>query len=162
MIHNSLFNPRFGRGLAPALVFNPDRVASMRPARTGPGPSPDVDGDNIFMDVMTLTTTPAAQKRAEMHQGYIALHLLISGEERIEYGLAGDGHREQPHAENSDLLLLDIKRHPQTLHMTHGMFAIFSKWSRTKPAACGSGRSTSRSGGEDPSPPAAVTLRQRP
>ena len=43
----------------------------MRPARTGPGHHP-IDGDNIFMDVMTLTTTPAAQKRAEMHQEYIA------------------------------------------------------------------------------------------
>jgi len=124
VIHNSLFNPRFGRGLAPALVSTLTELRRCDLPELALGHHP-IDGDNIFMDVMTLTTAPAAEKRAEMHQEYIALHLLISGEERIEYGLAGNGHREHPHAENSDLLLLDIKRHPQTLHMTHGMFAIF-------------------------------------
>ena len=86
MIHNSLFNPRFGRGLAPALVSTLTELRRCDLPELALGHHP-IDGDNIFMDVMTLTTVPAA--------------------------------------ENSDLLLLDIKRHPQTLHMTHGMFAIF-------------------------------------
>lgn len=161
MIHNSLFNPRFGRGLAPALVSTLTELRRCDLPELAPGHHP-IDGDNIFMDVMTLTTTPAAQKRAEMHQEYIALHLLISGEERIEYGLAGDGHREQPHAENSDLLLLDIKRHPQTLHMTHGMFAIFPNGAAQNRLPVAAAAAHQESGGEDPSPPAAVTLRQRP
>lgn len=135
--------PRFGRGLAPALVSTLTELRRCDLPELAPGRHP-IDGDSIFMDVMTLTTVAAAEKQAEMQQEYITLHLLISGEERIEYGLAGDGHREHPHAENGDLLLLDIKRHPQTLHMTHGMFAIFSRWSHTKPAACGSSRSKLR------------------
>lgn len=124
MIHNSLFNPRFGRGLAPALISTLTELRQCNLPELASGRHP-IDGDTIFMDVMTLTTTPAAEKRAEMHREYIALHLLISGEERIEYGLAGSGHREQLHDDHRDMLLLDIKRHPQTLHMTHGMFAIF-------------------------------------
>ncbi len=75
MIHNSLFNPRFGRGLAPALVSTLTELRRCDLPELALGHHP-IDGDNIFMDVMTLTTAPAAEKRAEMHQEYIALHLL--------------------------------------------------------------------------------------
>ncbi|MGO4743701.1 N-acetylneuraminate anomerase [Serratia quinivorans] len=124
MIYNTLFNPRYGRGLSPILIETLTTLRQYDLAELAQGRH-ELKGEKIFMDVMTLTTGLAESKRAELHQEYAVIHLLLSGEERMDYGLPGDWQSELPYDEVQDLQLLDIKRHRQTLAMFPGMYAIF-------------------------------------
>lgn len=124
MIYNTLFNPRYGRGLSPILVETLTAVRQYDLAELALGRH-EINGEKIFMEVMTLTTGLAETRRAELHQEYAVIHLLLSGEERIDYGLPGDWQSELPYDELHDVQLLEIKRHRQTLAMFPGMYAIF-------------------------------------
>lgn len=90
VIYNTLFNPRYGRGLSPTLVETLTAVRQYDLAELAQGRH-EIKGEKIFMDVMTLTTGLAETRRAELHQEYAAIHLLLGGEERIDYGLPGIG-----------------------------------------------------------------------
>jgi YhcH/YjgK/YiaL family protein len=124
VIYNTLFNPRYGRGLSPTLVETITAVRQYDLAKLAQGRH-EIKGEKIFMDVMTLTTGLAETRRAELHQEYAAIHLLLGGEERIDYGLPGDWQSELPYDDARDVQLLDIIRHRQTLAMFPGMYAIF-------------------------------------
>ena len=58
MIYGSLFNPRFGRGLSPALanILNTVRQYDLPNLPLG---RHEIDGDRVFMNVMELMTEPA-------------------------------------------------------------------------------------------------------
>ncbi|MGX8701244.1 YhcH/YjgK/YiaL family protein [Caproiciproducens sp.] len=47
-----------------------------------------IDGDNVYVNVISATTREAAQDRCEFHERYIDLHIDISGEEKIEVSLS--------------------------------------------------------------------------
>jgi len=124
VIYNTLFNPRYGRGLSPILIEILTTLRQYDLPELALGRH-EIDGEKIFMDVMMLTTGLAETRRAELHQEYADIHLLISGEERIDYSMPGDWQSELPYDEVQDLQLLDIHRHRQTLTMFPGMYAIF-------------------------------------
>lgn len=124
MIYNTLFNPRYGRGLSPILIETLTRLRQYDLPELAQGRH-EIKGEKIVMDVMTLTTGLAEAQHAALHQEYAVIHLLLSGEERIDYSVAGDWQNELPYDEVRDIQLLDIKRHCQTLAMSPGMYAIF-------------------------------------
>lgn len=124
MIYNTLFNPRYGRGMSPILVKALTTLRQYDLPELALGRH-EIDGEQLFMEVMSLTTGPAQSRRAELHREYAAIHLLISGEEHIDYGLPGGWQSDHPYDDKQDLQLLDISRHRQTLHMFPGMYAIF-------------------------------------
>lgn len=133
VIHNSLFNPRYGRGLSPALAKTLTTLRQYDLPELASGPH-QIDGDCIFMDVMTLMTGSEEEKFAELHQEYVTLHLLISGEERIDYGLPGEWYSEIPYDVLNDVQRLDNHRLAQSLYLTHGTFVIVSQM---EPYKCG-------------------------
>lgn len=45
----------------------------------------DIDGDRVFASVQECTTAPARDCPFENHAKYIDVHLVISGEERIDF-----------------------------------------------------------------------------
>ncbi|WP_265556344.1 YhcH/YjgK/YiaL family protein [Serratia grimesii] len=124
MIYNTLFNPRYGRGLSPVLIKT---LTALRqydlPALTLG--RHDIEGDKIFMDVMTLTTGLAETQHAKLHHNYADIHLLISGEERIDYGMPGDWQSELPYDDAQDTHRVSISHHRQTLAMFPGAYALF-------------------------------------
>jgi YhcH/YjgK/YiaL family protein len=124
VIYNTLFNPRYGRGLSPILNETLTALRQYDLPELAVGRH-EIDGEKIFMEVMMLTTGPTETRRAKLHQEYAEIHLLISGEERIDYGMLGDWQSELPYDEARDLQPLDIIRHRQTLTMFPGMYAIF-------------------------------------
>ncbi|VXC63450.1 MULTISPECIES: N-acetylneuraminate anomerase [unclassified Serratia (in: enterobacteria)] len=132
MIYGSLYNPRFGRGLSPALanILNTVRQYDLPGLALG---RHEIDGDRVFMNVMELVTEPAESKRAEIHQEYLDIQILIGGEERIDYGLPGSWDSDDPYDASKDLQMLDIKRSPQTLNLTPGMYVIFFPLEPHKP-----------------------------
>ncbi|WP_025122936.1 MULTISPECIES: N-acetylneuraminate anomerase [unclassified Serratia (in: enterobacteria)] len=132
MIFGSLYNPRFGRGLSPALanILNTVRQYDLPGLPLG---RHEIDGDRVFMNVMELMTEPAESKRAELHQEYLDIQILIGGEERIDFGLPDSWESSDHYDESKDLQWLDIKRNPQTLNLTPGMYAIFFPLEPHKP-----------------------------
>ncbi|MBI3311728.1 MAG: YhcH/YjgK/YiaL family protein, partial [Serratia liquefaciens] len=78
MIYNTLFNPRYGRGLSPILIETLTTLRQYDLVELAQGRH-ELKGEKIFMDVMTLTTGLAESKRAELHQEYAVIHLLLSG-----------------------------------------------------------------------------------
>lgn len=125
MIYNTLFNPRYGRGLSPVLIETLTTLRQYDLPALALGHH-DIDGDQIFMEVLTLTTGLAETQHAKLHHEYADIHLLISGEERIDYGMPGDWQSEFPYDEAQDTQRVDIKRHCQTLAMFPGAYALFS------------------------------------
>ncbi|CAI1509120.1 uncharacterized protein, YhcH/YjgK/YiaL family [Serratia grimesii] len=124
MIYNTLFNPRYGRGLSPVLIETLTTLRQYDLPALALGHH-DIDGDQIFMEVLTLTTGLAETQHAKLHHEYADIHLLISGEERIDYGMPGDWQSEFPYGEAQDTQRVDIKRHCQTLAMFPGAYALF-------------------------------------
>ncbi|AOV97933.1 hypothetical protein A9798_13905 [Edwardsiella hoshinae] len=96
-----------------------------------------LDGERIYMNVMTLTPQAAADKQGELHRDYLDLQLLMQGEERIDFALAGQARDCQPYQTEGDYQLCDTLTHPQSLYLTPGMFAIFLPGEPHKPGCLG-------------------------
>ena len=75
-------------GLHPALQDALTLALAARPQEKAPGRY-ELQGDNIFMNVMTFNTQSPVEKKAELHEQYIDIQLLLNGEERILFGMAG-------------------------------------------------------------------------
>ncbi|SQI20032.1 Putative sugar isomerase involved in processing of exogenous sialic acid [Salmonella enterica subsp. arizonae] len=73
-------------GLHPRLLDALTLALTARPQEKAPGRY-ELQGDNIFMNVMQLTTQMPAEKKAELHEQYIDIQLLLTGAERIAFGM---------------------------------------------------------------------------
>lgn len=75
-------------GLPEALVNALTLAVAARPQGKAPGHY-ELQGEEVFMNVMQFATQPPEQKKAELHEQYIDIQLLLTGEERILFGVAG-------------------------------------------------------------------------
>ncbi|MGB7803323.1 N-acetylneuraminate anomerase [Buttiauxella sp.] len=107
-----------------ALALHPETLAAGRH---------EIDGDVIFMNVMTFETAEPQSKRYEQHREYLDIQLLLSGQERIDFGPKGAAIEPDTYHEDDDYLLCDTVTPCQTLHMLPGMFAIFLPGEPHKP-----------------------------
>lgn len=86
----------------------------------------DIDGDNIFVNVMAFDTACADSKLHEVHREYLDIQYLITGEERIGFALANDGHTvDKPYDADNDYWLAGPLDTESEVVMVPGMFAIF-------------------------------------
>ena len=65
-------------GLHPALQDALTLALAARPQEKAPGRY-ELQGDNIFMNVMTFNTQSPVEKKAELHEQYIDIQLLLNG-----------------------------------------------------------------------------------
>jgi YhcH/YjgK/YiaL family protein len=85
------------------------------------------------MNVMQFATQSPEQKKAELHQQYIDIQVLLSGEERILFGLTDSARQcEEMHAED-DYQLCNHIADEQALTLKPGRFAIFMPGEPHKP-----------------------------
>lgn len=90
--------------------------------------------EGIRMNVMEFETTPAEEKKAEMHRKFIDIQLLISGTEMIEYGLSEpDLTKFDEYREEDDYQLTEMIEHKNDLVLQPNMFAIFLPYEPHKP-----------------------------
>ena len=86
----------------------------------------DLQGKDIYVQVIDMTTKPFAETRPEVHRQYIDVQFLVRGREKI--GVASDtgnnGVAEDLLAER-DLLFCKTMENESTLTMTPGSFAVF-------------------------------------
>ncbi len=86
----------------------------------------DLQGKDIYVQVMDLTTKPRTETRPEVHRQYIDVQFLCHGAEKI--GVASDtGNNTLADnlLEQRDLLFYTGMENESTLTMTPGSFAIF-------------------------------------
>lgn len=90
--------------------------------------------EGIRMNVMEFETSPAEDKKAEMHRKFIDIQLLISGTEMIEYGLSEpDLTKFDEYREEDDYQLTEMIDHKNDLVLQPNMFAIFLPYEPHKP-----------------------------
>ena len=119
-------------GLHPVLAEALALALTARPQEKAPGRY-ELRGDDIFMNVMVFSTQPAESKKAELHVQYVDIQLLLSGEERILFGVAGTARQcEELHADE-DYQLCSTIEDEQAVTLRSGMFAVFMPGEPHKP-----------------------------
>ncbi|CRF58765.1 YhcH/YjgK/YiaL family protein [Salmonella enterica subsp. enterica serovar Typhi] len=119
-------------GLHPRLLDALTLALAARPQEKAPGRY-ELQGDNIFMNIMQLTTQMPAGKKAELHEQYIDIQLLLTGVERIAFGMSGAARQcEEMHVEEDYQLCSQIADE-QTITLQAGMFAVFMPGEPHKP-----------------------------
>lgn len=86
----------------------------------------ELQGKDIYVQVIDMTTRPFADTHAEVHRQYIDVQFLVQGVERI--GVATDTGNNVVFSDKlaeRDLLLYASMENESTLIMTPGSFAVF-------------------------------------
>lgn len=68
-----------------------------------------------------------------MHEQYIDIQLLLNGEERILFGMAGTARQCEVFHHEDDYQLCSAIEHEQTIILKPGMFAVFMPGEPHKP-----------------------------
>lgn len=119
-------------GLHPVLQQALTLAVAANPQEKTPGRYA-LQGDNIFMNVMQFATQSPEQKKAELHQQYIDIQVLLSGEERILFGLSDSARQcEEMHVEDDYQLCSQIADE-QAIVLKPGRFVIFMPREPHKP-----------------------------
>ncbi|HGG7337575.1 TPA: N-acetylneuraminate anomerase [Escherichia coli] len=119
-------------GLHPALQDALTLALAARPQEKAPGRY-ELQGDNIFMNVMTFNTQSPVEKKAELHEQYIDIQLLLNGEERILFGMAGTARQCEEFHHEDDYQLCSAIENEHTINLKPGMFAVFMPGEPHKP-----------------------------
>jgi biofilm protein TabA len=86
----------------------------------------ELQGRDIYVMVLDLTTKPKAELRPEVHRNYVDVQFLCSGRERI--GVAADSGNNvvsEDRLADRDLLFYREMENETTLEMHPGNFAVF-------------------------------------
>ena len=119
-------------GLHPVLQQALTLAVAANPQEKTPGRY-ELQGDNIFMNVMQFATQSREQKKAELHREYIDIQVLLSGEERILFGMTDSARQcEEMHVEDDYQLCSQIADE-QAMVLKPGRFVIFMPGEPHKP-----------------------------
>lgn len=86
-------NPKFIAAIQQALKQSPITLEN--------GSYP-IEDDNVYMNVMSVATQPAENKKFELHQRYIDIQILLQGEERIDFSTQHHAITPESYHENDD------------------------------------------------------------
>ncbi|MEN8255587.1 MAG: YhcH/YjgK/YiaL family protein [Verrucomicrobiota bacterium] len=84
----------------------------------------EIDGDNLFANVMSYTTFPAEKLKFEGHEKYIDVQLLLAGEEFMDVSLNKDLEVDSPYSEESDAALFKASKIFSSVLLEPGKFAV--------------------------------------
>lgn len=119
-------------GLHPVLQQALTLAVAANPQEKTPGRY-ELQGDNIFMNVMQFATQSPEQKKAELHREYIDIQVLLSGEERILFGMTDSARQcEEMHVEDDYQLCSQIADE-HAMVLKPGRFVIFMPGEPHKP-----------------------------
>lgn len=119
-------------GLPAALVNALTLAVAARPQEKAPGHYA-LQGDDIFMNVMQFSTQAPELKKAELHAEYIDIQLLLAGEERILFGVAGSARECEEMHSAEDYQLCSRIEGQQSVVLKPGMFVVFMPGEPHKP-----------------------------
>ncbi|EPY8426057.1 N-acetylneuraminate anomerase [Citrobacter youngae] len=119
-------------GLHPVLQQALTQAVAAKPQDKAPGRY-ELQGENVFMNVMQFVTQQPEQKKAELHEQYIDIQVLLVGEERILFGMTDSARQcDEMHVEDDYQLCSEIADE-QAIVLKPGRFAIFMPGEPHKP-----------------------------
>ncbi len=122
----------FSTGLHPVLQQALTQAVAANPQEKTTGRY-ELQGENVFMNVMQFVTQQPEQKKAELHEQYIDIQVLLAGEERILFGMTGSARQcEERHVED-DYQLCNQIADEQAMVLKSGRFVIFMPGEPHKP-----------------------------
>ena len=126
---NDISGERFARAFA--WLAETD-LASLEPGRH------EIDGNDIFANVMATTTMAPQEKSYEAHRVYADIHYVIEGEERIGTAPVADAEALQEFDEAADFCLYSYPDGDASWAVLHaGDFCVTPPADAHKPACCG-------------------------
>lgn len=119
-------------GLHPVLLEALTLALAARPLEKAAGRY-ELRGEDIFMNVMTFATQFPDQKKAELHEQYIDIQVLLTGEERILFGVTGSARQREDFHPEEDYRLCSEIAGEQCVTLRPGMCAVFMPGEPHKP-----------------------------
>ena len=139
MILGDLSRSDYAKSLPPVFARLCEKLKTLDLINLAPGWQDLEEG--IRMNVMVFETSPAEEKKAEMHRKFADIQLLISGTEMIEYGLAQpDLALFDAYQDEEDYQLTAEIEHKNELILQPNMFAIFLPYEPHKPGNSSNGQ----------------------
>lgn len=93
-----------------------------------------IDGDLLFVNVMTVDTVSNDSKSCEVHQNYADIQILIEGEELMEFSTSSiNSNSVTEYDEKTDFQLVDPNEPISTVILQANMFAVFFPYEPHKP-----------------------------
>ncbi|EAM9431545.1 TPA_asm: YhcH/YjgK/YiaL family protein [Salmonella enterica] len=95
----------------------------------------EIDGKNIYAQVIDLTTRDVAENRPEVHRRYLDIHFLAWGEEKIGIAIdTGNNQISESLLEQRDIIFYHASEHESFIEMIPGSYAIFFPQDVHRPA----------------------------
>ncbi|EMI5803362.1 MULTISPECIES: YhcH/YjgK/YiaL family protein [Klebsiella] len=86
----------------------------------------EIEGKNIFAQIIDLTTRAATENRPEVHRRYLDIQFLASGEEKIGIAIdSGNNQISESLLEQRDIIFYHDSQHESFIEMIPGSYAIF-------------------------------------
>ncbi len=85
-----------------------------------------VDGENVFVIVQEYETKPLLDGKAEAHQKYIDIQIILKGEENIGYEILHNQQPTMPYNPEREVAFFNSCK--SYIKLSEGEFAIFYPW----------------------------------
>lgn len=127
MIVDTLANRHIYQSLSPRIASALTHLATTDFTQLPVGKYP-LDGDNIFVIVNDYQTKPKSTAPFEVHQQYIDVQYVVSGEEEFGYLPLADQTPSKPYFDKHDYAEFNYesnKHNAAYIQLKAGMFALF-------------------------------------
>ena len=85
----------------------------------------DIDGDRLFYLIAEDMTEPFAQRRAEYHERYLDIQILLKGQEGMTFSTQPAGAPETDWLADKDIAFLPEGVQEKTVVLNEGDFVVF-------------------------------------
>lgn len=93
----------------------------------------EIDGEDVYANVLEYDTVPAAEKELEAHHDYYDVQFVVRGEELLQYAPCDGLATVQAHDEHDDFCLLKTPEPVSSIALHAGELAIFAPEDAHKP-----------------------------
>ena len=93
----------------------------------------EIDGDDVYANVLEYDTVPAGEKELEAHRDYYDVQFVFSGEELLQYAPCAGLQTVQEYDEADDYCLLKTPEPVTSIALRAGELAVFAPEDAHKP-----------------------------
>lgn len=93
----------------------------------------EIDGDDVYANVLEYDTVPAGEKELEAHRDYYDVQFVFSGEELLQYTPCAGLQTVQEYDESDDYCLLKTPEPVTSIALHAGQLAVFAPEDAHKP-----------------------------
>ncbi|MBE5980533.1 MAG: DUF386 domain-containing protein [Paenibacillaceae bacterium] len=95
----------------------------------------EIDGKNVFANVVEYTTIPWEEAKYEAHHNYTDIQYVISGSEIMTYARIDELNEKVPYNDEKDVVFYDNENPGLKAVVKSGEYMIFNPWDGHKPKA---------------------------